>query len=146
MVSNVSFDGNDEEEKEAIELFQAKEEEIQKKKLHIRQKVELQLSRAEEETKRLARIWDELEVLTDPVRKELATVRKKVDAVNRELRSLGISCQKKEKEYKEASEALHQKNEERNQLTVALTELVKESDKARMKKLEELNKILDPSC
>lgn len=37
----------------------------------------------------------ELEVLTDPVRKELATMQKKVDAVNRELRSLGISCQKK---------------------------------------------------
>ncbi|PWA63143.1 hypothetical protein CTI12_AA354900 [Artemisia annua] len=146
MLSNVSFDGNIEEEKQAIELFQAKEEEIQKKKLQIRQKVELQLSRAEEETKRLSRVWEELEVLTDPVRKELATVRKKVDSVNRELRSLGISCQKKEKEYKEASEALHQKNEERNQLTVALAELVKESDKARMKKLEELNKILEPSC
>ncbi|PWA80915.1 hypothetical protein CTI12_AA127900 [Artemisia annua] len=146
MLSNVLFDGNNEEEKQAIELFQAKEEEIQKKKLQIRQKLELQISRAEEETKRLSRVWEELEVLTDPVRKELATVRKKVDSVNRELRSLGISCQKKEKEYKEASEALHQKNEERNQLTVALAELVKESDKARMKKLEELNKILEPSC
>lgn len=58
MLSNVSFDGNNEEEKQAIELFQAKEEEIQKKKLQIRQKLELQLSRAEEETKRLSRVWE----------------------------------------------------------------------------------------
>nr|GEU79328.1 hypothetical protein [Tanacetum cinerariifolium] len=75
MISNVSFDGNGDDEKKAIELFQAKGEEIQKKKLQIRQKVKLQLSRADEETKRLTRIWDELEVLTDLVRKKLATVR-----------------------------------------------------------------------
>lgn len=39
--------------------------------------------------------YQELEVLTDPMRKEVATVRKKIDVANREVRSLGQSCQKK---------------------------------------------------
>lgn len=37
----------------------------------------------------------ELEVLTDPMRKEVAMVRKKIDVVNREIKSLGQTCQKK---------------------------------------------------
>ncbi|GJZ76526.1 ALP1-like protein [Tanacetum coccineum] len=61
---------------------------LEEENLILGKKFKLPLSRADEETKRLTRIWDELEVLTNPVRKKLATVRKKVDAVNRELRSL----------------------------------------------------------
>ncbi|KVI05079.1 hypothetical protein Ccrd_016600 [Cynara cardunculus var. scolymus] len=139
----VSIDGNDAEEKRAVALFLAREEEIEKKKMQVREKVKFQLGRAEEETRRLARVW---EILTDPMRKEVATVRKKIDTANREVRSLGQSCQKKEKEYREAMEAFHQKNNEKNQLTITLVEvkqLVKESEKGRMKKLEELSKIMD---
>lgn len=33
--------------------------------------------------------------MADPMRKELANVRKKIDMVNRELKPLGLSCQKK---------------------------------------------------
>ncbi|XP_024989976.1 uncharacterized protein LOC112524415 [Cynara cardunculus var. scolymus] len=139
----VSIDGNDAEEKRAVALFLAREEEIEKKKMQVREKVKFQLGRAEEETRRLARVWEELEILTDPMRKEVATVRKKIDTANREVRSLGQSCQKKEKEYREAMEAFHQKNNEKNQLTITLVELVKESEKGRMKKLEELSKIMD---
>ena len=37
----------------------------------------------------------ELEALADPMRKEVSLVRKKIDTVNKELKSLGHSCQKK---------------------------------------------------
>jgi len=33
--------------------------------------------------------------MADPTRKEVATVRKRIDAVNRELKPLGQSCLKK---------------------------------------------------
>lgn len=44
--------------KVAISKLQAKEEEIERKKLEVREKVELQLGRAEEQTRRLAHIWE----------------------------------------------------------------------------------------
>lgn len=37
----------------------------------------------------------ELEALTDPMRKEVSAIRKRVDAINRELKPLGQSCQRK---------------------------------------------------
>ncbi|XP_021904238.1 uncharacterized protein LOC110819378 isoform X3 [Carica papaya] len=79
----------------AMSTFQAKEEEIERKKMEVKEKVELQLGRAEEETRRLAQMWEELEVLGDPLRKEVAMVRKRIDLANRELKPLGQSCQKK---------------------------------------------------
>ncbi|KAI3778374.1 hypothetical protein L2E82_07615 [Cichorium intybus] len=137
--------GNDEEEICAIALYQAREEEIEKKKMQVKEKVECQLGRAEKETRRLAQVWEDIELLTDPMRKDLTIVRKKIDISTRKLRSMRQSCQKKENEYREAMEALHQKSDEKKRLTIILAELVKESEKVRMKKLEELNKILDPS-
>ncbi|XP_022841843.1 uncharacterized protein LOC111365517 [Olea europaea var. sylvestris] len=138
-------DDHDEVSKLAIASFQAREEEIERKKMEMRMKVESQLTRAEEETKRLAQIWEELEVLTDPMRKEVASVRKRIDMANRDLKSLGQTCQKKEREYKEALEALHEKNNEKTQLTTTLMQLVNESEKFRMRKLEELAKIVNPN-
>lgn len=41
-----------------ISTFQSKEEEIERKKMEVREKVEFQLGRAEEETRRLAHIWE----------------------------------------------------------------------------------------
>ncbi|XP_039042049.1 probable DNA double-strand break repair Rad50 ATPase isoform X3 [Hibiscus syriacus] len=125
---------------------QAKEEEIERKKMEVREKVQLQLGRVEEETKRLAMIREELEALADPMRKEVAVVRKKIDAVNKELKPLGNTCQKKEREYKEALEAFNDKNKEKVQLITKLMEieqLVSESERLRMKKLEELSKNID---
>ncbi|XVE75541.1 hypothetical protein DITRI_Ditri12bG0101900 [Diplodiscus trichospermus] len=127
----------------AISAFQAKEEEIEKKKMQVREKVELHLGRAEEETRRLSMIWEELEVLSDPLRKEVAMVRKKIDMANRELKPLGQSCQKKEKEYKEALEAFNEKNKEKTQLVTTLMEMMTESEKLRMKKLEELSRNME---
>lgn len=40
-------------------------------------------------------LLQELEGLADPMRKEVASVRKRIDLVNRELRPLGQSCLKK---------------------------------------------------
>ncbi|CAN4114364.1 unnamed protein product [Withania somnifera] len=137
-------DKDQEMTKLALASFQAREEEIERKKMEVKGKVESQLSRAEEETRRLVRVWEELEVLTDPMRKEVAMVRKKIDGVNREIKSLGQTCQKKEKEYREVLEAFNEKNSEKTQLTSTLVELVKESEKFRMGKLEELSNVLNP--
>ncbi|KAF8396446.1 hypothetical protein HHK36_018065 [Tetracentron sinense] len=147
---NISYSGSptreDKEEelsRSALTTFRAKEDEIEKKKMEVREKVHAQLGRVEEETKRLAEIREELEALADPMRKEVATVRKKIDIVNRDLKPLGQSCQKKEKEYKEALEIFNEKNREKAQLITKLMELVSESERLRMKKLEELSKNID---
>ncbi|WMV44549.1 hypothetical protein MTR67_037934 [Solanum verrucosum] len=145
---SLSFNGNlskeDEEmSKSALSTFKAKEEEIEKKKLEVKEKVQAQLGRIEEETRRLAIIREELEALSDPMKKEVSTVRKRVDIVNKELKPLGQTCQKKEREYKEALEAFNEKHKEKVQLITRLMELVGESEKMRMKKLEELSKSVE---
>ncbi|CAI0398215.1 unnamed protein product [Linum tenue] len=137
----------------AIAMFRAKEEEIERKKMEVRGRVQAQMGRAEVATKRLAEIrevslltcclWQgflELEALADPLRKEVSMVRKRIDAVNKELKPLGLSCQKKEREYKEVLEAFNEKNKEKTQLVSKLMEMVGESERMRMKKLEELSK------
>ncbi|XP_050228573.1 uncharacterized protein LOC126677820 isoform X1 [Mercurialis annua] len=137
---------DEEMSKSALSNFRAKEEEIERKKLEVRDKVQAQLGRVEEETKRLAMIREELEGMADPMRKEVAVVRKKIDTVNKELKPLGHTVQKKEKEYKDALEAFNDKNKEKVQLITKLMEneqLVSESEKMRLKKLEELSKSID---
>ncbi|PIA39200.1 hypothetical protein AQUCO_02700410v1 [Aquilegia coerulea] len=142
-LSQLMEDKEEDMAKSALTNFRAKEEEIEKKKLEVREKVRAQLGRVEEETKRLAVIREELEALTDPMRKEVAAVRKKIDAVNRELKPLGQSVQKKEKEYKEVLDIFNEKNKEKSQLLSKLMELVGESERLRMKRLEELSKHID---
>ncbi|KAI5584749.1 hypothetical protein POPTR_006G115400v4 [Populus trichocarpa] len=137
---------DEEMSRSALSTFRAKEEEIEKKKMEVREKVQAQLGRVEEETKRLAMIREELEALADPMRKEVAVVRKKIDTVNKELKPLGHTVQKKEKEYKDALEAFNDKNKEKVQLITKLMEfeqLVSESERLRLKKLEELSKNID---
>ncbi|KAK9153758.1 hypothetical protein Sjap_001238 [Stephania japonica] len=136
-------DKDEEMSRSALNSFRAKEEEIEKKKMEVKEKVQAHLGRVEEETKRLAEIREELEGLADPMRKDVAIVRKKIDVINRELKPLGMSCQKKEKEYKEALDAFNEKNKEKAQLITKLMELVSESERQRMKKLEELSKNIE---
>lgn len=59
-VEEIKDDDHDHQEvsRLAISNFQAREEEIEKRKMEVKEKVELQLGRAEEETKRLAQIWE----------------------------------------------------------------------------------------
>ncbi|KAK6139987.1 hypothetical protein DH2020_026261 [Rehmannia glutinosa] len=148
---SLSFNGtlskeDEEMSKSALSTFRAKEEEIEKKKMEVKEKVQAQLGRIEEETKRLATIREvfwELEALADPMKKEVSVVRKKIDAVNKELKPLGQTCQKKEREYKEALEAFNEKNKEKVQLITRLMELVSESERMRLKKLEELSKNIE---
>ena len=47
---------DEEMSRSALSTFRAKEEEIERKKMEVREKVQLQLGRVEEETKRLATI------------------------------------------------------------------------------------------
>ncbi|TQE02094.1 hypothetical protein C1H46_012280 [Malus baccata] len=138
--SPVADDKEEEMSRSALALFRAKEEEIERKKLEVKDKVQAQLGRGEEATKRLSEIQEELETLIDPMRKEVAIIRKRIDIINKELKPLGQSCQRKEKEYKEALEALNEKSREKSQLVSKLMELVGESERMRIKKLEELNK------
>ncbi|KAG2571943.1 hypothetical protein PVAP13_7KG122200 [Panicum virgatum] len=127
--------GGDEEEagegssRSALSVFKAKEEQIERRKMEVREKVFAHLGRVEEESKRLAFIRQELEGMADPTRKEVESIRKRIDTVNRQLKPLGKSCVKKSKE-----KAL---------LVNRLIELVSESERMRMKKLEELNKTVD---
>ncbi|CAF1863115.1 unnamed protein product [Brassica napus] len=140
---------NDDKEEEfsrsSLALFKAKEDEIERRKMEVRDRVQSKLGLAEEATRRLADIREELESLTDPMRKEISAIRKRVDAINRELKPLGQSCQKKEKEFKEALEAYNDKNKEKAMFVSKLVELVTESEKLRMTKLEELSKSIDIS-
>lgn len=140
-----SVDGSDEEpiSRSVVATLQAREEEIERRKTQVKAMVESQLGRAEEETKRLAGICEELEALADPMGKEVANIRKKIDSANKEVKNLGQSCQKKEREYKEALEVFNEKNKEKVQLVSKLMELVSESEKLRMKKLEELSKNIE---
>ncbi|KAL0844381.1 hypothetical protein Bca101_017627 [Brassica carinata] len=124
----------------ALTEFKAKESEIERRKLEIRERVQAQLDRVEEETRRLATIREELESLADPTRKEVLMVRKKIDSVYKELRPLSYSVQKKQREYKEAVDAFNEKNLEKIQLITKLMELAGESESLRLKKLEDLSK------
>ncbi|PWA98065.1 RAB6-interacting golgin [Artemisia annua] len=117
------IDCDDELSRSALFAFRAKEEEIIKKKMEVKERVQAQLSRVEQETKKLAEIRNDLEALDDPKWKEGLLVRKKVDLVNKELKSLGQNCQKKEKEYREAIEAFNEKNKEKAQLVTRLMEV-----------------------
>ncbi|GAB4833450.1 hypothetical protein Ancab_031693 [Ancistrocladus abbreviatus] len=135
--------GEEEMSKSALSTFRAKEEEIERKKMEVRERVQAQLGRVEEESKRLAMIREELEALSDPMRKEVAHVRKKIDTVNKELKPLGVTVQKKEREYKDALDAFNDKNKEKVQLINKLVELVSESERLRMKKLEELSQSVE---
>ncbi|KAK6936178.1 RAB6-interacting golgin [Dillenia turbinata] len=94
-VSPLKDEGDEDISKSALTVFRAKEEEIERKKIEVREKVQAQLGRVEEE------------------------------------------------KYKEAIEAFNEKNREKAQLITKLVELVSESEKLRMKKLEELNKNID---
>ncbi|KAL5208576.1 hypothetical protein ABZP36_033011 [Zizania latifolia] len=135
--------GEWESSRSALSLFQEKEEEIERKKLEVREKIFSMLGRVEEETKRLAFIRQELEVMADPMRREVETIRKRIDKVNRQLKPLGKSCLEKEKEYKARLEAYNQKSNEKATLVNRLMELVGESERLRMRKLEELNKTIE---
>ncbi|KAF3503328.1 hypothetical protein F2Q69_00045729 [Brassica cretica] len=107
----------------ALSAFKAKEDEIERKKMEIRERVLAQLGRVEDETKRLALIREELEGFADPMRKEVTLIRKKIDSLDKEIKPLGNTVQKKEVEYKDALEAFNEKNKEKVELITKLQEV-----------------------
>ncbi|GMN56264.1 hypothetical protein TIFTF001_025380 [Ficus carica] len=133
-------DKEEELSRSALAMFRVKEEEIERRKMEVREKVQAQMGKVEQATKRLADIRQELEALTDPMRKDISMIRKKIDLVNKELKPLGQSCQKKEREFRAAVEAFNEKNREKAQLVAKLAEMVNESERLRLKKLEDLSK------
>ncbi|KAG7569372.1 RAB6-interacting golgin [Arabidopsis thaliana x Arabidopsis arenosa] len=136
--SKIPMDENQEEE--IWRKFQAREEEIERKKMAVKDKIQQRLGFAEEATRSLTQTLEGLEIMGDPMRKEVGMVRKKIEMANREIKSLSQSCQKKEKEYKEIQEAFDEKNKEKAHLVSILMELLAESERVRVKKLEEINK------
>lgn len=54
--SPLTDDKDEEMSRSALSAFRAKEEEIERKKMEVRERVQAQLGRVEEETKRLAEI------------------------------------------------------------------------------------------
>ncbi|WZY81877.1 hypothetical protein YC2023_028261 [Brassica napus] len=158
--SSCLFTEDEDMTRTALSEFKAKESEIERRKMEIRERVQAQLDRVEEETRRLATIREthheirepgsmkfqgsELESLADPTRKEVLMIRKKIDSVYKELRPLSYSVQKKQREYKEAVDAFNEKNLEKIQLITKLMEeigqLAGESENLKLKKLEDLSK------
>lgn len=57
---------DEEMSRSALSTFRAKEEEIERKKMEVREKVQLQLGRVEEETKRLATIREVCKYIISP--------------------------------------------------------------------------------
>ncbi|XP_022979025.1 uncharacterized protein LOC111478791 [Cucurbita maxima] len=143
---NLSFSSKEDEEmsKSALSAFREKEEEIERMRTELQQKLQARLGRVEEESRRLASIREELEGIDgDPTRKEIGQIRKRIDTLNKELKPLGQICQKKEKEYKDALDAFNEKNNEKVQCISKLMEMVGESERVRLKRLEELSKHVD---
>ncbi|XP_024537091.1 actin cytoskeleton-regulatory complex protein pan-1-like isoform X2 [Selaginella moellendorffii] len=133
-------DQNDEMVK-AVDTIQAKEEEIEKRKAEVHQRVQAKLSKVELEARSLDNLRRELENLEDPTRKEVGEIRKKIEAVDRELKPLKQQFDKKE--FKDASKALDDKVKLKASLVSKLMEVVTESEAVRMKKLNELSKSFD---
>ncbi|XP_038882826.1 uncharacterized protein LOC120073968 isoform X1 [Benincasa hispida] len=144
--ASLSFSSKEDDDmsKSALAAFREKEEEIDRMRADLHNKLQVRLGRVQEESRRLASIREELDAIAgDPMRKEIGQIRKKIDALNKELKPLGITCQKKEKEYKDALDAFNEKNNEKVQLISKLMEMVGESEKLRLKRLEELSKHVD---
>lgn len=144
--ASLSFSSKEDDDmsKSALSAFREKEEEIDRMRTELHNKLQARLGRVQEESRRLASIREELEAIAgDPMRKEIGQIRKKIDALNKELKPLGLTCQKKEKEYKDALDVFNEKNNEKVQLISKLMEMVGESEKLRLKRLEELSKHVD---
>ncbi|CAM6103502.1 unnamed protein product [Calypogeia fissa] len=121
----------------------AREEAIEKRKLQVKEKVQLQMNRVTTEARKLDELRREVDSLEDPTKKEVAEIRKKIESVDKELRPLQLLCAKREKELKEAVEAHNQKAKIKTELVMQLMEIVTKSEKIRMQKLDELNRHLE---
>ncbi|CAI5526872.1 unnamed protein product [Closterium sp. Naga37s-1] len=84
----------------------------------------------------------ELETIEDPTKKEVADLRKRIELVDRELRPMRALVERKEKELKDATTAYNNKNAQKSELVGKLFEIVTESERQRLDKLEEITTLL----
>ncbi|CAH9138133.1 unnamed protein product [Cuscuta epithymum] len=144
--TNDSQIGEDEAEdmtRTALAAYRAREEEFERRKKEVTDRLQAHLGRVGEEHRRLAELHKAVEGFVDPIGKEAAKLRKKIDAVNKDLKSLGQTCQRKEHEYQQVLDLYNVKSKEKAQLITVLMEVVTESERQRMKKLDELSKDVD---
>lgn len=141
-LSKLSSVGKDDPFNSTENSLQTKEEEIKKRKAEVEQRVKIQVSRVEQEAKKLDELRKELDSIEDPTKKEVADLRKKIEAVDRELRPMKALCEKKDKELKDALSAYNNKSAQKQELVGRLFEIVTESERMRLEKLEELNRHL----
>eukprot|EP00249_Psilotum_nudum_P013806 c24523_g2_i1 orf=387-1025(+) len=129
--------------KAAVVPTRLKDQETEKRKGEVKVKVQAQMNRVEQEAKRLEELRKELEKLETPTKKKVLDIKKKIDSLDKELTPLTQLRQRKEKELKFAEEAYNQKSNLKLELVTKLTEIVTESERLRMQKLDELKKHLE---
>eukprot|EP00899_Mesostigma_viride_P012974 jgi/Mesvir1/21678/Mv04099-RA.1 len=120
-----------------------REVEIQRRKQAVQRNIETRLQRVGEEARRLDELRKELENVDDPIKEDVADLRLKIDALSRELRPLTLQHARKEKELATLSDLIQQKKSQLGEFSGQLQALIFESERIRMAKLEELNKVLE---
>eukprot|EP00245_Coleochaete_scutata_P005796 TRINITY_DN19666_c0_g1_i1.p1 TRINITY_DN19666_c0_g1~~TRINITY_DN19666_c0_g1_i1.p1 ORF type:complete len:228 (-),score=83.76 TRINITY_DN19666_c0_g1_i1:631-1314(-) len=126
-----------------VQTVAAKEEVINRKKQEMQGKVHAHLTRINQEAKRLDDLGKEIAALGDPTKREVADIRRQIENVDRELRPLKAMCEKKEKELKDAVGHYNEKSKQKTELVGRLMEIVTESERIRLQKLDELNRSLE---
>ncbi|CAI9756719.1 unnamed protein product [Fraxinus pennsylvanica] len=83
----------------ALSTFMVEEEEIQTRKMEVQERVLAHMGRIEQENRRLSTVREELEALADPRKKEVTLVQKKIDAANKELKTLDRPVRRRSIEF-----------------------------------------------
>ncbi|CAI5459530.1 unnamed protein product [Closterium sp. Yama58-4] len=122
--------------------LRTKEEELRRMQEAVEKRVAQQVTRVEQEAKKLEQLRKELETIEDPTKKEVADLRKRIELVDRELRPMRALVERKEKELKDATTAYNNKNAQKSELVGKLFEIVTESERQRLAKLEEITSLL----
>ncbi|CAI5978135.1 unnamed protein product [Closterium sp. NIES-65] len=122
--------------------LRTKEEELRRMQEAVQKRVAQQVTRVEQEAKKLEQLRKELDTIEDPTKKEVADLRKRIELVDRELRPMRALVERKEKELKDATTAYNNKNAQKSELVGKLFEIVTESERQRLAKLEEITSLL----
>ncbi|CAI5956967.1 unnamed protein product, partial [Closterium sp. NIES-65] len=122
--------------------LRTKEEELRRMQEAVEKRVAQQVTRVEQEAKKLEQLRKELDTIEDPTKKEVADLRKRIELVDRELRPMRALVERKEKELKDATTAYNNKNAQKSELVGKLFEIVTESERQRLAKLEEITSLL----
>eukprot|EP00249_Psilotum_nudum_P013805 c24523_g1_i1 orf=204-851(+) len=120
-----------------------KDQETERRKVEVKVKLQAQMNREDQEARRLEELRKGLEKLESPTKKKVLDIKKKIDSLEKELTPLTQLRLRKEKELKEAEQAYNQKSNLKLELVTKLTEIVTESERLRMRKLDELKRHIE---